>query len=235
MVWSDDVALLRHPFRRYEALGAGATTAGSWRSVGLRVARVMLTLGLFVSAGLGWVGVRGDPGEGEQADTPFVTPCTRLVHTSLHGALRPALARPLAPWAVRHRRSRPMRRGGQVGRGTGGRHQARAAAGAAGGAGGRRGGRQGRGQGRPPGEEPGQGPRPEGGLLSPPSLVFLLLDARHHVEDQTSGEGDSEDPEHAGGVLWTSERGVSLATAPCRNGPTWWPGGVSNWHGYAPK
>jgi hypothetical protein len=187
------------------------------------------------SAGLGWVGVKGDPGEGEQADTPFVTPCTRLVHTSLHGALRPALARPLAPWAVRHRRSRPMRRGGQVGRGTGGRHQARAAAGAAGGAGARRGGRQGRGQGRPPGEEPGQGPRPEGGLLSPPSLVFLLLDARHHVEDQTSGEGDSEDPEHAGGVLWTSERGVSLATAPCRNGPTWWPGGVSNWHGYAPK
>ncbi len=66
------------------------------------------------SAGLGWVGVKRAPGEGEPADTPFVTPCTRLVHTSLHGVLRPALA----PGAGRHRQARPMRR--RAGRGAAG-------------------------------------------------------------------------------------------------------------------
>jgi hypothetical protein len=96
------------------------------------------------SAGLGWVGVKGDPGEGEQADTPFVTPCTRLVHTSLHGALRPALARPLAPGAVRHRRARPTRCGAGCG-----------AAGPEGGT--RRGGSRGRGRGGPTDRVPGEG------------------------------------------------------------------------------
>jgi len=48
MFWSDDMALLRHPFGRYGALGAAAASS-SWRSAGLRIGRLMLTLGLFVS------------------------------------------------------------------------------------------------------------------------------------------------------------------------------------------
>jgi hypothetical protein len=49
VIWSDDAALLRHPFRRYAALGATGAESASWRTAGLRVGRVMLTLGLFVS------------------------------------------------------------------------------------------------------------------------------------------------------------------------------------------
>lgn len=48
MVWSDDMALLRRPFGRYSALGMAAASS-SRRSVGIRVGRLMLTLGLFVS------------------------------------------------------------------------------------------------------------------------------------------------------------------------------------------
>jgi hypothetical protein len=51
------------------------------------------------SVGLGWVGVKGAPGGGDQADPSVVTPCTRLVHTLAPRALLPALrpSRPLAP------------------------------------------------------------------------------------------------------------------------------------------
>jgi hypothetical protein len=48
MVWSDDTALLRHPFGRYAVLGQDEASS-TWRSVGLRLGRLMLTLGLFVS------------------------------------------------------------------------------------------------------------------------------------------------------------------------------------------
>jgi len=52
MIWSDDVALLRHPFARYAAVGAARCAAspnGALRSAATRVTIVMVTLGLFVS------------------------------------------------------------------------------------------------------------------------------------------------------------------------------------------
>lgn len=48
MVWSDDTALLRHPFGRYAVLGKNEASS-TWRSAGLRIAKLMFTLGLFVS------------------------------------------------------------------------------------------------------------------------------------------------------------------------------------------
>src|SRR4051812_44210009 len=46
MSWSDDAVLLRHPFQRYAALGA---EDASWRSVALRLGRLLLVLALFIS------------------------------------------------------------------------------------------------------------------------------------------------------------------------------------------
>jgi hypothetical protein len=48
MPWSDDVVLLRHPFERYAALGT-ADAPLSWRPALMRIARLLLVLGLFVS------------------------------------------------------------------------------------------------------------------------------------------------------------------------------------------
>lgn len=51
MMWSDEVALLRHPFAGYAAAGSAtrAPPNGALRSAAARVTIVMLTLGLFVS------------------------------------------------------------------------------------------------------------------------------------------------------------------------------------------
>lgn len=52
MIWSDDMALLRHPFARYAALGTASGEVppnGALRSAAARVTIVMVTLGLFVS------------------------------------------------------------------------------------------------------------------------------------------------------------------------------------------
>lgn len=49
MAWSDDVTLLRHPFGHYAVLGKAAAASHPWRPVGLRLVRLMLTLGLFIS------------------------------------------------------------------------------------------------------------------------------------------------------------------------------------------
>ncbi len=52
MIWSEDVALLRHPFARYAAAATAAgdaAPAGAVRSAVTRITTLMVTLGLFVS------------------------------------------------------------------------------------------------------------------------------------------------------------------------------------------
>jgi hypothetical protein len=116
-------------------------------------------------------GSQGSPRRG-RAGRHAVRDAHALHTPSLHGALRPALARPLAPGAGRHRQ----------GRGRCGAEPAAGWLGPEGEAGvGRRAGCLG-----------GRG-LPEGGLLSPPSLVFLLFEQQGYALALTGRQRDLVD------------------------------------------